>query len=356
MIYRFSVSLNIEENTLPTRLPVTDPSAIFHLRDSIYSNDLLIAAVAHFDVFSYVMRYTPSFDQLCHDLRLAPRPADVLITLLVSLGLLARQDGRLIAAAVAQEYLTQQSPWSLCPYYASLGQRPQCLEFQEVLATDRPAGWSSAQGQQDWHASMQDEAFADQFLAGMESRGTYLSAQLTRTISLAGRRRVLDIAGGSGVYASQFVSCTEGLTGTVLEQPPVHNATQRFLARKGMSHRLETLSGDMFSGLPTGYDVHIYANVLHDWDLATIAQLCQLSFKSLLPGGLILIFDAHLNEDKSGPLEVAQFSCLLMHSTHGRCYSSAEIMSTLSEVGFEACCFTDIAAYRSVITACKPCK
>jgi 3-hydroxy-5-methyl-1-naphthoate 3-O-methyltransferase len=346
--------LNIEENTLTPRLPGTDPSAIFHFRDSIYSNDLLIAAVAHFDVFSYVSQYTPSFDQLCRDLRIVPRPADVLITLLVSLGLMERQDGKLIAAGVAQEYLTRDSPWSLCSYYALLARRPQCLEFQEVLTTDRPAGWSSAQDQQDWHKSMQDETFADRFLAGMESRGVYLSSELARKISLAGRRRVLDIAGGSGVYASQFVNCTPGLTGTVLEQPPVHNATQRFLMRKGMSHRLETLSGDMFSGLPTGYDVHIYANVLHDWDLATITQLCQLSFQSLVPGGLILIFDAHLNGDKSGPLEVAQFSCLLMHSTHGRCYSSAEIISTLSEVGFEACCFIDIAAYRSVITARKP--
>lgn len=335
-------------------LPRTDPSALFHHRDSIYANDLLITAVAHFDVFSYVSKHTPSFDQLCLDLGLAPRPADVLITLLVSMELLERRNGRLNATALAQEYLTQDSPWSLCPYYASLGQRPQCLEFQQVLTTDHPASWSSVKRQQDWHESMQNEAFADSFLDAMESRGSYLSVQLACKISLSGHRRVLDIAGGSGVYASQFVSCTDGLSGTVLEQPPVNKATLRFLARKGLSSRMNTCCTDMFSGLPEGYDVHIYANVLHDWDRPDVDRLCQLSFKSLVPGGLIVIFDAHLNEDKSGPLEVAEFSCLLMHSTKGRCYSSAEIISALSEAGFEATSFNEVAAYRSVITAKKP--
>lgn len=339
---------------MSSRLPITDPRALFHYRDSIYANDLLIASVAHFDVFSYISKHTPSFDQLCHDLGLASRPADVLITLLVSMELLERQNGRLAVAAVAQEYLTQDSPWSLCPYYTSLGQRPQCLEFRQVLTTDQPANWSSVKLQQDWHKSMQNEAFADSFLEAMECRGSYLSVQLTSKIALSGYHRLLDVAGGSGVYASQFVSCTEGLTGTVLEQPPVINATRQFLAHKEISPLMDTCCADMFSGLPDGYDVHLFANVLHDWDRPDVDRLCQLSFRSLIAGGMIVIFDAHLNPEKSGPLEVAQFSCLLMHSTKGRCYSSDEIISALGAAGFQAIRFSEVAAYRSVITALKP--
>lgn len=334
--------------------PPTDPSAIFSYRDSIYSNDLLLAAIAHFDVISYISEHSPSFPQLCSDLQIAVRPADVMITLLVAMQLVERREDKLVSTAVARDYLTAQSPWSLRPYYAAFAQRPQCLEFKDVLTSGSPAAWGSAPDQQDWHKSMRDEAFSDRFLAAMESRGLYLSTQLAQKISLAGRRRVLDIAGGSGVYAAQFIQSTEGLTGSVLEQAPVHRATQRFLANKALANRLDVLCGDMFSGLPTGYDVHIFANVLHDWGLEKITELCRLSFQSIMPGGLILIFDAHLNADKSGPLQVAQFSCLLMHSTKGRCYSITEINTALGKAGFVEPVYTDVAAGRSVITATKP--
>ena len=45
--------------------------------------------------------------------------------------------------------------------------------------------------------------------------------------------------------------------------------------------------------------------------------------------------DAHLNDEKTGPLAVAAYSALLMHSTEGRCYAASEMEQLLVKAGFE---------------------
>jgi hypothetical protein len=110
----------------------------------------------------------------------------------------------------------------------------------------------------------------------------------------------------------------------------------------------------MFDELPHGFDIHLFSNVLHDWDEKSIGLLLKNSFAALSPGGMVAIHDAHLNQKKTGPLLVAEYSVLLMYSTEGRCYSIAEIRDILDETGFEHTEVAQTAARRSLITARKP--
>ena len=120
-----------------------------------------------------------------------------------------------------------------------------------------------------------------------------------------------------------------------------------------MSDRVNVIAGDMFNEIPKGYDVHLFANTLHDWDIDSVRKLAENSFASLRPDGSIVVFDAHLNKDKNGPLSVAEYSCLLMHSTEGKCYSTKEIDEILQEVGFYKIAVTEVAADRTMIIGNK---
>jgi hypothetical protein len=106
--------------------------------------------------------------------------------------------------------------------------------------------------------------------------------------------------------------------------------------------------------LPGGHDVHLFSNVLHDWEEPVVRQLLASSFKALSPGGILVVHDAHINADKTGPLHVAEYSAMLMHSTEGKCYSIAEMDRYLTEAGFLEVTFTPTAAARSIIMARKP--
>jgi predicted O-methyltransferase YrrM len=189
----------------------------------------------------------------------------------------------------------------------------------------------------------------------MDCRGVYLGPALAHKIDPRGRRHLLDIAGGSGVYACTMVAHHPQLRATVLERPPVDDIARMMIRRRGFAGRVDVVAGDMFgAALPAGFDLHLYSNVLHDWEVDQVRQLLAASFLALEPGGMLIVHDAHLNADKTGPLPVAKYSALLMAVTEGRCYSSGEMESLLGAAGFVDVRYAPTVADRSVVTAHKP--
>jgi hypothetical protein len=331
----------------------SDPSRLLRYRDSIYASDLLLCAVAHLDFFSFLKDTSRTFAEICEGLGITSRPTDVMLSLFLAMELIEKDEKGYGLTDISREYLVSDSTGSLVPYYASLENRPQCVEFREILDTGRPAGWSSKKGGKDWMETMQDRQFADSFTSAMDSRGSFLAQRLAEKLDLGSHRSLLDVAGGSGIYACSISRSHEHLDATVLEIPPVDAVARRSIDAKGMSGSVDVVAGDMFAGLPSGHDVHLFANTLHDWDYGSVRTLAANSYESLASGGCIVVFDAHLDQEKNGPLSIAEYSCLVMHSTEGRCYSTKEIGDLLREVGFTQTSVLEVSADRSIIIGNK---
>jgi len=338
-----------------TLVPQTDPLEIYRYRDGLYAVDLLTAAVVHLDFFSWLAKNPSDAAAICAHFGTAARPTDVMLTLFTANGFIASRGGIFHITNLGKEHLTTDSPWNLAPYYASLKDRPVTKDFLTVLKTDKPANWGSARDALDWHKAMETEAFANSFTAAMDCRGLYLGQALAKRLNLRGRTRLLDIGGGSGIYSCSLVAHHPHLCATVLDQRPVDKIAAKLIARRGFADRIGVLAGDMLEDpLPRDSDVHLYSNVLHDWGVPEVRQLVAASFNSLKPGGLLIIHDAFINADKTGPLPVAAYSALLMHSTQGKCYSTVEYEEYLSEAGFRGFQFCTTAADRGFMTAQKP--
>jgi len=204
-------------------------------------------------------------------------------------------------------------------------------------------------------ADTTDAAVVDELThAGVDAR-QILGRAVAEAIDLRRRRALLDVAGGSGIYACCLVAQHPHLKATVLEKRPVDTVARAAIAKRGFAGTVWVVAGDMFKdSWPAGFDVHLISNVLHDWDVPVVKKILARSFESMAPGGLVVIHDAHLNAGKSGPLHVAEYSAMLMHSTEGRCYSVAEMREYLREVGYRFEKFTPTAAGRSIVTARKP--
>lgn len=337
-----------------TTIPQTDPLEIYRLRDGLYGVDLLGAAVVHFDFFTWLASHPSDKETLCRELQIVERPTDVMLTLFAALGLVQSLNGVFRVTDLAQEHLVRSSPWFLGPYYASLKDRPVCQDYVSVLRTGRTANWGSFKDQKDWAKAMEDEGFANQFTAAMDCRGVYLGAAVARALDASGKRHLLDVAGGSGIYACSIVAKHPHLKATVFEKPPVDVVARRAIEKRGFAEQVSVQAGDMFANeLPADCDIHLISNVLHDWDEPVVKAILAKSFRALQPGGILVVHDAHINEDKSGPLPVAKYSALLMHSTEGKCYSLAEMRGYLIEAGFSEMRFTETAADRSIITVRK---
>lgn len=333
----------------------TDPTFIYRPRDGLYAVDMLIAAICWLDFFSWLEASPSAAAAIRRQFETTPRPTDVMLTLFTAMGLIEQRAGLFHNTAAAREHLVKSSPWFLGPYYASLKDRPVVVDLLKVLRTGKPANWGSQKNEKDWHKAMETEEFATSFTAAMDCRGVFLAQAAAKSVDLKEHRHLLDIAGGSGIYACSFVAHHPHLRATVLEKPPVDRIAAGAIARRGFTEKVSVIAGDMFAApLPAQCDVHLISNVLHDWDEPVVKQILAKSFQALPPGGLLVLHDAHLNADKAGPLHVAEYSVLLMHSTEGRCYSTAEMEEYLQEAGFRDFHFTPTAAARSILTARKP--
>lgn len=337
-----------------TTVPQTDPLRVYRYRDGLYAVDLLTAAVVHLDFFTWLESNPSTLTQICEYFGFQERPTDVMLTLFTANGFIEPCDEVFWVTLLGKEHLTSFSPWNLAPYYASLKDRPITQDFLKVLKTDKPANWGGDEAALDWHKAMETEAFSKSFTAAMDCRGQYLGQALAKKLDLSGRKHLLDIGGGSGIYACALVTHHDSLRATVLDQAPVDAIARRCIAARGCSERVQVATGDMFKdALPADCDVHLFSNVLHDWGTAEAQELLKISANTLPAGGMLIIHDAFVNADKTGPLPVAEYSTLLMHSTQGKCYSVGEYSEMLMAAGFEPGPYHDTAADRGFMTAVK---
>src|SRR5207244_6593873 len=128
---------------------------------------------------------------------------------------------------LAREHMVKSSPWNIGPYFDSIKERPVCRDLVTVLRTGKPSNWASLKDEKEWAKAMEADAFASQFTAAMDARGIYLAPALAKRVDLSKQTHLLDIAGGSGIYACALVAHFPHLKATVLEKTPVDRITLR---------------------------------------------------------------------------------------------------------------------------------
>jgi hypothetical protein len=111
-----------------TTFPTTDPVGLDRVRDGMYAGDMLLTALVHLDLFTRLDRQPATKAEICRAFNIVDRPADVMLTLLAAMGLVEERKGVFHLTPLAHEHLVSSSPWFLGPSYASLKERPVCLD------------------------------------------------------------------------------------------------------------------------------------------------------------------------------------------------------------------------------------
>jgi SAM-dependent methyltransferase len=319
--------------------PNTDPTPIFEAFRGSYATELLTAAVAHFNLFGRLAERAMPASEVAAVLNLPERPATVLFTALRALELLSVDgQGRLQLTALAREHLLPGARFDVGDYVGLAAQSPGVLAMVECLRTNRPAvaeGSGTAFIYRDGVASaMEQTESARNFTLALAGRAKNVAPYLAEIVSLAGCRLLVDVGGGTGIYSVAFLQRNPQLHAVVLDRPEVLKVAHEMAAAYRVLDRLECRTADMFRDpLPTGADVILLSNVLHDWDVPECRALIRRCAAALAPSGRLLIHDVFLNDDLGGPLAVALYSAALFTLTEGRAYSTAEYRGWLTEAG-----------------------
>jgi ubiquinone/menaquinone biosynthesis C-methylase UbiE len=342
--------------------PVTDPTPIFEAFRGSFATELLVAAVVEFRVFERLARSAMPADELRTELGLAERPAVVLFTALRAMGLLTIDEaGRLTLSPVAREHLVPGAEFDVGGYVGLAAQAPGVQALVERLRTNRPAGAApdDASGtafifRAGVESAMEREQSARQLTLALAGRARNVAPHLARALPLDDAQRVLDVGGGTGIYAIAWLRQHPQLRATVWDRPEVLKVAREMAEHYAVSERLDCVAGDMFvDPVPTGHDVCLLSNVLHDWDVPECRQLIDRCAAALSVGGRLLVHDVLLNDAHDGPLPIALYSASLFSLTEGRAYSAAEYRSWLEAAGLQVESIAETLVHCAVISARK---
>lgn len=318
--------------------PTTDPTPIFEAFRGSYATELLTAAVAHFDLFGRLADRPMVLAELAAELSLADRPANVLVTALRAMGLLATDEQRrLHLTPLAREHLLPGAPFDVGDYVGLAAQSPGVLAMLERLRMNRPAVEQSGTAfiyRAGVASAMEQAESARHLTLALAGRAKNVASYLAERVALPGARLLVDVGGGTGIYSIALLQRNHGLRAVVFDRPEVLKVAAEMAQTYGVADRLECRPGDMFrDALPAGADAVLLSNVLHDWDVAECRTLIARAAAALAPGGRLLIHDVYLADDLGGPLPVALYSAALFAVTEGRAYSAAEYRGWLTEAG-----------------------
>jgi SAM-dependent methyltransferase len=320
-----------------------DPTPIFELFRGNYATELLTSAVAHFDVFGKLANGPIGFEEFREVLGLAPRPANVLVTALRAMGLIAvDSNGRLQATELGSTFLVPATGYDIGGYLGLAAKSPGVVEMVERLRTNRPANAEEGEPgaafifREGLESAMEREVEARSLTLALAGRARNVAPVLADVYPLDGVSTLLDVAGGSGLYGIAWLLRHPGLCVILWDRPEVLKVAAELAAEHGVADRLDLVAGDMFSDpVPVGADAILLSNVLHDWDVPECRILVNICAKALAPGGRLLIHDVFLDDDHGGPLPIALYSAALFTITEGRAYSRAEYAGWLADAGLE---------------------
>lgn len=171
-------------------------------------------------------------------------------------------------------------------------------------------------------------------------------------------RRFLDVGGSSGAYTIAFLDRDKTLEATILDRPEILPITQRYLARVGYQEKVRLVAADIVvDEWPPNQDLILLSAVVNTQSLANCETIFSRAFRSLAPGGRVVIRDHIMSEDRLLPRAGALYAVQLLVCTDGgTTYTFQEIRKSLDRAGFrDIRLLQDGERMNGVIEAFKPC-
>lgn len=300
-------------------------------RDAVngYRLPRLILTALDLDLFTHIGTGTWSIPDLAKQVAASERGLNILCRNLASAGLLIKKGGRYRSSRLAAVELNAKSPHHRQAYVELLREGwANWSQLTESVRTGREV---------DPDTSPDDPAYRRQFSWAMHHRAVEPAPRVVVQVPLKGVKTLLDLGGGPGTYALEFLARHPRLQATLCDRAPALEVAREIAATHKGGARLSYLPLNfMEADVPGQYDVIWYSNVLHIYSTEDNQALFKRLVPILTPGGRLIIQDAFLL-DREGlyPAEANLFAgTMLLCTERGNTYSLSETAGWLRQAGF----------------------
>lgn len=185
----------------------------------------------------------------------------------------------------------------------------------------------------------------------MVARSRPLASRVARRCDFSGARTVVDVGGGNGAFLAAILGANQHLRGTLFDLENVLPAARDFLAAQGVADRCEFVEGDFFQSVPTGADVYLVANILHNWQDDDAHRVLRAVRAAMPDQARVLLVDAILPDGDRPHFGKDMDVRMLSLFGQGRERGRAEYLALLSGAGFRVDRATELLFGISLIEA-----
>lgn len=266
-------------------------------------------------IFSLLSEEALSPKDVASTLGLDPDMIERLLIATTAVGLTSHGDGKYENSETAQKYLTPSSKSFQGNWVEHMD---SLLEFW-WKGIERDLGFKEDKKKDEHQPFIL--AMHDMAMAGY-------AQELVELVDLGGKKKLLDMGGGPGTYSIFLCKAYPSLEATVFDLAETLVITREVIAEFGMEDRVQTLQGDwMKDDFGKGNDVVLLSNVLHGEGSEAEMKVAK-AFDSMNPGGVLIVRDFVLDDEKTGPLSAAMFNLML------GAYSKKEMKKIIENAGF----------------------
>ena len=294
-----------------------------------YGRSAALMAAVELGIFTAVSKGAQTVSQIAQAVDIHAVNAERLVAMLTAMELLMLDDGRYANAEDVERFLVEGSaryagPWMLFtkPSWNEWGRLGEHLRAKELKLLG-PIEDFTVESARAYHEATY-------------SIGMGAGRRFARQVDLTGRRKILDLGGGSGAYCINAAKAYPDIEGVVFDLPPVAEVAREFIAENDCAGQVTAIGGDFTKdAFPTDADVVIMASNLPMYGPEMIGQVVQKAFDALLPGGEMHLIGETLNDDRVGPIGPAYWGLgQAIVETFGVAHSEADCVRYFENAGF----------------------
>ncbi|ROL59131.1 hypothetical protein D9V86_11070 [Bacteroidetes/Chlorobi group bacterium ChocPot_Mid] len=310
-----------------------DDAAISSLLEMVYGyqRSRVLFTACQLDIFSTIATDYKSASEIAITINADKKATQRLLDSLVALELLEKMENKYTNSKISLRFLVRNKPeyMSIMNYSSRLWDA-----WGKLTEAVRSGQNPDVKGIQDYsHEETED------FIDAVHWRSSILAPDIVKMIDLTGVERVLDIGGGVGDYAIEFVNAKPSIKATIFTYPncaPFAEEYLRYIKNREVAGNIEVKTGDILGDdFGSGYDLVFLSFVFQHNDIWKNIELARNVRESLNYDGKIVIQDLLIDDKRTSPEFNTLYALeLLVNSLGGDVYTSSDIWLILKEAAY----------------------
>ena len=206
-----------------------------------------------------------------------------------------------------------------------LGRRARAVD---VLRSDTPVPSAATGGKVSRELQVE-------FLGSIHRASVTAAQEVATILARWPSGRLADLGCGAGTYTAAWLRQHPESQALAVDSHGESDFVARIGEESGVADRMTFMQGDMLSDdFGTGFDIVLGSEIIHNFSPEQNRLLFQRIAQRLRPGGILVIKDTELDDDKLGPQDILRFRlALAIFSEQGDIYSEAQVLGWMKEAG-----------------------